>query len=154
MSIHDGVVNLADDDIPVIIELNEGRVRMSASGREIGDWGSDECHITHVADSTYAISAENETLEFVPSQPAVFAAAVNGSASPAMTAPKAGPEAPPSPAADVAVTSSEPEPTESPAPNDDIREAPPPKPLTMGLFYALCVSTAALAVWSLIAIIF
>jgi hypothetical protein len=34
------------------------------------------------------------------------------------------------------------------------REAPPAQPLTMGLFYALCVVTMAMAVWSLVTILF
>ncbi len=41
-----------------------------------------------------------------------------------------------------------------PVSNPKPAEAPPPKPLTMGLFYALCVITAVLAIWSLITIIF
>lgn len=136
MSIHDGVVTLADDDIPVIVELDEEQIRLSASGTEIGQWRTDECHISHVSDSTYTIKAENETLRFVPNQPATFAAAVNGSAQ------------------EPVVVARPPEPEPHTEPADGVREAPPAKPLTMGLFYALCVLTAGLAVWSLISIVF
>ena len=137
MAIYDGVVTLADDQIPVIVELDDEHVRLSASGTEIGHWPADECRIDHVDDTTYTITAEDETLEFVPSQPRLFAAALNGTAEEAIETPvhHAEPEAEPVPSAKTA-------------------EAPPPKPLTMGLFYALCVVTAALAIWSLIAIIF
>lgn len=137
MAIYDGVVTLADDQIPVIVELDDEHVRLSASGTEIGQWPADECRIDSVDDTTYTITAEDETLEFVPSQPRLFAAALNGATEEAVETPmhRAEPESEPVPATKAA-------------------EAPPPRPLTMGLFYALCVVTAALAIWSLIAIIF
>lgn len=136
MAIYDGVVTIADDEIPVIVELDEDSVRLSASGKEIGQWPADKCSIDHLVDTTYSITAEDETIEFVPTQPDLFAAAVNGASEhPAVPLP--------------------PEPDPDPAPTEDgIREAPPAKPLTMGLFYALCFVTAGLAVWSLISIIF
>lgn len=136
MAIYDGVVNVADDEIPVIVELDDDSVRLSASGKEIGQWSKSECAITHVTETTYSITAEEETLEFVPNQPSLFAAAVNGAepAQPAVPLP--------------------PPPEPEPAPADGVKEAPPAKPLTMGLFYALCLTTAALAIWSLISIIF
>ena len=146
---YDGVVTLADDDIPVIVELDDAYVRMSAGGTEIGHWPTDECQITHVSDTTYAITAENETLRFVPNQPDLFAAAVNGApettylATPAEPEPESAPEPESTPEAETAPTA-----------DDGVREAPAPQPLTMGLFYALCLITAALAVWALISIFF
>jgi len=137
MPIYDGVVTVAEDDIPVIVELDDDTVRLSASGTEIGQWPKSECEIRHLGDSTYAIEAEDESLSFVPSQPSLFAAAVNGGAS--STLPRA-----PSAAG----------PTPSPAPTPAVAEAPPPKPVTMALFYALCVLTAGLAIWSIISMIF
>lgn len=134
MAIYDGVVTVADDDIPVILELDADSIRLSASGKEIGEWSAGDCKITHVGETTYTITAEQETIEFVPNQPSLFAAAVNGgSERPAVPLP--------------------PEPETDHKPSDGIEEAPPAKPLTMGLFYALCVATAGLALWSLITII-
>ena len=151
---YDGVVTIADDDIPVIVELDETRIRMSTGGTEIGAWPTDECQISHVSESTYSISAENETLRFVPNQPRLFAAAVNGGvidATPAPAAPETRPEAlPESPVPEAVAV---PAPAPAPVVGTE-REAPPPQPLTMGLFYALCVLTAGLAVWSLISIVF
>ncbi|MGH3649666.1 MAG: hypothetical protein ACRDU9_03075 [Acidimicrobiia bacterium] len=132
MAIYDGVVTLADDEIPVIVELDEERIRMSASGTEIGEWRTDECTIVHLADSMYAITAEEESLHFVPNQPSLFAAAVSGG-EPLVTKP--------------------PSPEEEKA-SDGPREAPPPQPLTMGLFYALCLVTLAMAAWALVSILF
>jgi hypothetical protein len=135
MSIHDGVVTVADDDIRVVVELDDGRIRLSGGGREIGEWRTDQCHIRHLSDSTYAIEAENEILRFVPNQPGIFAAAVNGGM----------------PETSEVTRPPEPEPEHSSG--DGVREAPPAKPVTMALFYALCAATAGLAVWSLISII-
>ena len=135
MAIYDGVVNLADDEIPVIVELGPDHVRMSAGGAEIGHWPADECHIAHVEDGVYTITAEDETLRFVPNQPSLFAAAVNGGLETSAMTGGIEPER----GADPAIVT---------------REAPPPRPLTMGLFYALCVTTAVLAVWALISILF
>lgn len=137
MAIYDGVVTLAGDQIPVIVELDDEHVRLSASGTEIGQWPADECRIDHVGNTTYSITAEDETLEFVPSQPKLFAAALNGASGEAIETPVRRPE-----------------PGAEPVSSAKAAEAPPPKPLTMGLFYALCLVTAVLAIWSLITIIF
>lgn len=141
MPIYDGVVTLDESDVPVIVELGHDHVRLSASGTEIGQWPAHECHIAHVTDSIYSITAEDETLQFVPNQPSLFAAAINGGGRHAgsLADPKETPTE----------TTAE---TEGPAVRG--RVAPPPKPLTMGLFYSLCVATAGLAVWSLISLIF
>lgn len=132
LAIYDGVVTVADDDIPVIVELDDRLLRLSAAGTEIGQWATEEVSIVHVGDTVYTITAEDETLRFVPNQPALFAAAVNGNSE------RSAVPVPPPP---------------EPVPVAAVREAPPPKPLTMGLFYALCLTTAALAVWSLISIV-
>jgi hypothetical protein len=139
LAIYDGVVTIADDNIPVIVELDEESLRLSASGQEIGQWPTGQCRITHLGEETYAITAEEETIEFIPNRPDLFANAVDGASEPATD--------PPPP----------PEPDPNGASGRDearAREAPPPKPVTMGLFYALCFVTAGLAIWSLISIIF
>jgi hypothetical protein len=132
LPIYDGVVTLDETDVPVIIELAGSHVRLSASGTEIGEWTSDECHIALLRDTVYAITAEDETLQFVPNQPSLFAAAVSGGVGNG------------SPVAQPLQTPAD---TERPAIE---REAPPPKLLTKTLFYVLCAATAALATWALI----
>ena len=134
MPMYDGVVTLDESDIPVIVELDANQVRLSASGTEIGLWPMTECHIAQLSDSIYAITAENETLQFVPNQPSLFAAAVNGGTREGIPVAKTSPEF--ASAKDLLAT--------------DDQVAPTPKPLTVGLFYALCVITAALALWSLL----
>ncbi len=150
MAIYDGVVTVAEDDIPVIIELDGEHVRLSASGTEIGQWRAEDCHISHVSDTTYTISAEDEVLSFVPNQPSLFAAAINGSngSEPSKATPPAGVES------EQPDEMSAPETVQEQQGGHQVREAPMPKASTMGLFYALCVLTVGLAIWSLISIVF
>lgn len=137
---HEGVVTVDEEEIPVIIELDNEAIRLTAAGKEVGNWRPDECEIIQIADATYTIEAENEVLQFVPHQPQTFAAALNGentTASPSEEAPT-----------DDAQTDHALEET-----GVDLQDAPAPQPLTVGLFYGLCFLTAALAIWSLISII-
>lgn len=139
MSIYDGVVTLDQTDVPVIVELNDEYVRLSASGTEIGNWSAQECHIAQIDDSAYSITAEDETLHFVPNQPGLFAAAVNGGVSYVAPLPE---------------RAERPSKSESRSDADaGARTASSPRPLTMGLFYVLCLTTAALAVWAVISIV-
>lgn len=134
MPIYDGIVTVDDHEVPVIVEIDGDQIRMSAGGREVGTWSADECEISHVTESRYAISAEDEILEFVPNQPSLFAAVVDrGREHTVTTAP--------------VIEDPEPEKVED---KPSVAEAPPPKPLTMGLFYGLCFITAVLACWALI----
>jgi hypothetical protein len=154
MPIYDGVVSLAEADIPVIVELDNGHVRLSASGREIGQWPLRECEIVHLEDSTYTISAENETLRFVPSQPSLFGAAVDDGHRHL----EAGDEISTPPSTATAeeterLTENTEEPADVDESEDGFSEAAPPRPLTVGLFYALCVVTAGVGIWALINII-
>ncbi|MFZ0015612.1 MAG: hypothetical protein WAL25_16020 [Acidimicrobiia bacterium] len=161
MPIYDGVVTVAEDDIPVLIELDDDIIRLSASGQEIGEWRTDECEISHVGDSTYNIRAENETLAFIPNQPSLFAAAVNDTGSrhrhlaedvPPEPEPEF--ELPPELEPDDGPVTTEPAAPAQTAPEVAAAQAPPPKPVTTGLFYALCVLTVALALWALVSMIF
>lgn len=166
MPIYDGVVTLAQADIPVMVELEDGHVRLSASGREIGQWRTDECEIVQVEDGAYAINAENETLHFVPSQPTLFGAAVDEG----RRRQERALAHPPGPVDEpVPDTETEPDTEREPsAPGDEpaeaerdavfvaedgIAEAPPPRALTLALFYALCALTAVMGVWAIVAMI-
>ena len=128
---YDGVVALSDNEVPVIIELNEETVRLSASGTEIGEWSTDECDITRSDNTTFLIHAEADVLPFTPTQPGAFAGAVG------LADEKAAIPLPPGAESEAALAT---------------MEAPPAKPLTMGLFYALCLVTVGLAVWALTSI--
>ena len=129
---YDGVITIEGDNFPVTVELEDELIRLSSSGNEIGQWHVADCKITRIDDETFTITAEGEVLEFVPSEPRLFAAALNGDPEPTVAA---------TPQAETSPTPADPEP---------LTEAAPPRPLTMGLFYGLCVLTAALALWSLI----
>lgn len=73
MNIFDGVVAVADDKVPVIVDISDS-LRLSANGTEIGSWNPGEFLIADNGDGAYTISAEHETLTFIPNQPELFAA--------------------------------------------------------------------------------
>ena len=133
MPIYDGVVTIEDDEFHVILGLEDDTVRMSAGGREIGEWGPDECTIVRSEDGTFTITAENETLQFVPNSPTNFAAAMDDGRLPETI------------------------------PDDDEvhteidltleEELPDPKTLTKVGFYALTAFTGAMGIWALVRII-
>ena len=137
MTAYNGVVSIEHNDIPVVIDIDEHGIRMIAAGTEIGSWGADEYQIARLGEAKYGITAEDETLLFLPSEPGAFDLVVNGH-SPPSTEPRneRGRHLAPT------------------HPGDDQPVAPQPKTTTMVAFYALCALTAALGVWSLIRIIF
>lgn len=138
MSLFDGVVTLGDDDVPVIIGLEEEGIRMSSGGEEIGEWAEGDYSIDAADDGAYTITAEDESLRFVPADPLLFAAGLNGGSEPI-------PDSPEEPT-DLRQTS---EPKSAPGLQD---EAPEPKAVTVGVFYALAGITAALGLWALVSL--
>jgi hypothetical protein len=142
---YDGIVNLDEDEIEVIIGLDPDRVHLRAGDLEIGDWAPEECFIAYLGEGVYSITAENESLRFVPRDARMFQEGLNHGTGYGL-----------SPAPD-------PETAERQRGRHARREevvaavlegeAPPPKPLTRILFYALSAVTAALGVWALVSII-
>lgn len=144
---YDGIVNLDQDEVEVIIGLDSDRVHLQAGDLEIGDWAPDECAIAHLGRGVYAITAENESLQFVPRDARLFEAGLNhGTGYGLSTAPKQDE----SQARRGRHTKTVPGPETSPAHGESA--APPPKPLTLALFYGLAAITAALGVWALLSI--
>ena len=137
MTAYSGVVSIDHNDIPVVIDIDENGIRMIAAGTEIGSWGADEYQIARLGRARYGITAEDETLLFLPSEPGAFDMVVNGHSEPSAVAHSQR-------GRHLAQTSS----------GNDLPVAPPPKTTTMIAFYALCAFTAALGVWSLIRVIF
>lgn len=137
MSIYDGVVTIDENDIQVVLGVNEDKIWLSAGGLEIGEWSAEECSIDSVGDGVFTITAENETLTFVPNNPMTFSAAMNGGS----TSDRAIDTPVEKPAESEMVSSSETDPV------------PDPKPVTMVIFYALVAITGTMGLWALISII-
>lgn len=148
MPIYDGVVTVAGDQIPLMVVFDGDSVRLSTSGTEIGEWPVDEFTISHIGDTTFELTADSETLRFVPSQPSLFASEVNGDLI----------DLAPEPAVDDKTVDRDdaprPQIADPTVESKKILEAPPPKKVTMALFYSLCALTGGLALWSIIAIVF
>ena len=143
MAIYDGFVSLGEDDVHVILGIEDDRVTLSASGAEIGNWGADEVSIGYRGEGTYTITAENETLEFVPNDQDLFAirfGEINDD-QPIPSSNGSGRHA--------RVNRVDRE-TDQPA---DLEEAPPPGPITKFAFYALAGVTAFLGLWAIVSMI-
>lgn len=76
MSLYDGVISVKDGEIGVIVAIDGDRVRLSAGGNEIGEWNVDDCLIQRVGDGVFSITAEDESLRFLPNEPSRFQRAV------------------------------------------------------------------------------
>ena len=137
MSIHDGVVTIDEDDVQVILGVEEDKIRLSAGGLEIGEWSVEDCSIDPAGDGVFTITAENETLTFVPNNQTTFTAAMNGG-----SITDAVPEPPVEGSTETAIASS-----------TDSDQIPDPRPVTMVVFYALAAITGVLGLWALISIV-
>lgn len=129
----------------MILVVGDAKVTLSSGGNEIGAWPVDEVEIDHMGGGVYTITAESESLRFVPSDPSLFALGF-GVEDPAVTEMEAAPD-------DArAVETGGGIPRQSP-PHGGSREAPPPRPVTKVLFYALAGVTGALGLWALVSMI-
>lgn len=126
MATFHGVVTLDETKISVDLGLDGDTIKLIVDGNEVGVWSPDECSIENVDDGVYTINAENESLLFVPSDPAGFAEGLNGGR--------------------------EPEPVSSES-SGQHRQVPPPRPVTMVLFYVLSAVTALLGLWALVSLL-
>jgi hypothetical protein len=137
--LYDGVVTFEDASVPVIIGLQDDGLSMSSGGAEIGLWSNGEYSIDPTDDGAYTITAENETLRFVPTNPSLFAAGV-------------GIAVPPPPDTEFE-TAPEPQLMRDTS-SGELRngEAPAPKTTTLAAFYVLAVVTAGLGLWALVSL--
>lgn len=144
MAIYDGFVSLGEDEVHVILGVDENKVTLSSNGSEIGTWRSDEISILYLGEGTYTITAENETLEFVPKDQDLFAirfgeisddrpaVSENGFGRHASVTPKR-----PAQEGDEAAH----------------QEAAAPRPVTKVAFYVLAGITAFLGLWAIVSMI-
>ena len=142
MTIYDGVINLDDNQITVIIGFEDAVLRMSSGGAEIGEWPEGEYSIDHNGDGVYTITAEGEALQFTPNNPGLFAARLNGEVAPI-----------PERVAEQSETEDIGPEKEESAPRENPDVAPPPKPVTRVAFYALAGATASLGLWAVMSLL-
>lgn len=135
MPIFDGVLTVNEDLVPVIIGVEDDGIRMSTNGTEIGEWSPGEFSIDHRGEGVYTITADNESLMFMPNRPDLFAVGLGRPVEIGKL------EA--VPAAERVVR--------TPTPG---LEANSLNPITRALFYSLAGTTGALGIWALIKLIF
>lgn len=142
MTTYDGVINLDDKQIPVIIGFEDTGIRMSSGGAEIGEWAEDEYSIDHDGGGVYTITAESEALQFVPNNPSLFAEQLSAGVAPIAEPVAEHPE----------TETTLPDTVEESAGRESRDVAPPPKPVALVAFYALAAVTAALGLWALVSL--
>lgn len=124
LSEHTGVIDLGEHTIQVTIGIDDIEVHLTADNAEVGKWSHNECRIVSGGPGTFLIEAENDSLPFIPRDPAGFARTL------------------------VATL-----PATRGVQTDKLVVAPP-KPVTLALFYALSATTAGLGVWAIWNMIF
>lgn len=144
MAIYDGFVSLGEDEVHVILGVDEDRVTLSSSGAEIGSWGSDEISILYEGDGIYTITAENDTLEFVPNDQDLFAIRFGEVSDDRQAV-----------SSNSSGRHSRATPGDSEAELEEraVKEAPPPRPVTKVVFYALAGLTTFLGLWAIVSMI-
>lgn len=140
MTNHSGVVAVENGGVHVTVGLGGTVVQLLAGDSKIGEWDTHECEITDNGDGTFAIAAEEETLSFMPDDPASFALGL----SEIVTRPVVDQQVGTNPASSAV--------SDDVADGDTIEivESPPPRKLTMVAFYAIAALTAVLGIWALI----
>lgn len=132
MVMYDGFVSTDNGEVHVILGLDDDRVTMSSNGNEIGAWSADEVDVDHVGDGVYRITAEEESLRFVPNNPSLFGLVFEGAET-----------------EETADTGISPEQQRAPEPAPGSTA----NPVTMSMFYALAAVTAALGIWAAISLL-
>ncbi len=136
MTAFKGVVSIDKTEVPVVVDITDEGVRMLSGESEIGSWTRAECNIRRLDGPAFGITAEDETLRFMPHDTSAFASAVNGHfpnhAEPLVAIPRG---------RHLATAS-----------NRDV-EVPPPSTMTFVAFLVLCAATAGLGIWALIRMI-
>ncbi|MEE9177248.1 MAG: hypothetical protein V3U46_02345 [Acidimicrobiia bacterium] len=143
MTIYDGVINLDDNQISVIVGFEDAVLRMSSGGAEIGEWAEGDYSIDHDGEGVYTITAEGEALEFIPNNPGLFAATLKGEVTPI----------PERATKQYETEDIGPERVKESAPLESPDVAPPPKPVTRLAFYALAGVTASLGLWAVMSLL-
>lgn len=133
MAIYDGFIEIEEGDVHVILGVSADRVTMSSNGAEIGAWPARDVSVNRVGNGVYTITAENESLRFVPNDPSLFALGFDEETESSIPIP--GPRQ-----------------VEEPR-TPDITDAPPPLPLTRVLFYSLAGVTGVLGLWALVSML-
>src|SRR5690554_8205208 len=82
MPLFDGVILLDGAEVPVILNIEEGRIRLSSGGTDIGEWSEGEYDLTPDGDGQYLIAADGDSVVFRPSHPDAFARVVAPQAPP------------------------------------------------------------------------
>lgn len=126
-----GTVSLEDDRVQVTVGLDADRVTLVSGDVAIGDWPAEECSFVERGDGSWLIEAEDDAVYFLPDDPGLFASGLATHRAPHSERPPVGADSEPF----------------------VIVDGPPPRTATLVGFFALCLATAGLGVWSLLSLL-
>lgn len=138
MTTFPGVAELNQSTVPVVVGLDDERIRLVAGEVAIGEWPIGEYSIIDLGSGTFVIEADTGSIAFQPDDPGGFARGIAPTRIDVVSGSSAAESAHRAGSADVV----------------DIRDGPRPGVRTMVAFYALATVTGALGIWALLSLIF
>jgi hypothetical protein len=135
MTTFPGVAELNETNVPVIVGLDDERIRLVAGEVAIGEWPIGEYSIIDLGSGTFVIEAADDSIPFHPDDPGGFARGIA-----------------PTRIDVVSGTASSNGARANTSDTVDIREGPKPGVKTMVGFYALVAVTGGLGIWALISL--
>jgi hypothetical protein len=128
MTTFPGVATLKEDNVPVMVGLDDEKITLVSGEVSIGEWLAGQYEVIDLGAGEFVIEAEDDSIPFVPDDPSSFALGIHRD-------------------------------TESPAAADrspgafEVKDGPPPKPVTLAAFWVLAVITAALGIWATLSLL-
>ncbi len=123
-----GVATLKDDHVPVMVGLDDEKITLVSGEISIGEWLAGHYQVVDLGSGEFVIEAEDDSIPFVPDDPSSFALGLHHDPTPAE--------------ADRASTAA-----------IEVRDGPPPQPLTLVGFWVLAAITLGLGIWATLSLL-
>jgi hypothetical protein len=127
MTTFPGVATLKEDNVPVMVGLDDEKITLVSGEISIGEWLAGQYEVIDLGSGEFVIEADDDSIPFLPDDPSGFALGIQRE-------------------------SETPVNTGRPA-TLEIKEGPPPKPVTVIAFWVLAVITAALGIWATLSLL-
>jgi hypothetical protein len=128
MTTFPGVATLKEDNVPVMVGLDDEKITLVSGEVSIGEWLAGQYEVIDLGSGEFVIEAKDDSIPFHPDDPSSFALGIQRE-----------PETPL--AADLSSATHE------------IKDGPPPKPVTLAAFWVLALVTAALGIWATLSLL-
>jgi hypothetical protein len=123
MTTFPGVATLKDDHVPVMVGLDDERITLVSGETSIGEWLAGQYEVIDLGSGEFVIEAEDDSIPFLPDDPGSFALGIHRDPAPSTT-------------------------DRVRSDTIEVKDGPPPRPLTLLGFWVLAAFTAALGIWA------